>query len=84
MSATTLLFNNISWISVSHHSILIVLVSGEGSVCAVLEPVHRFLGSLLFYPSIAWLLHCFDPNPQTAKRSASQYAANQQARTLER
>ena len=84
MSATAPLFHEISQVSLSHHSILLVLVSGEGSVCAVLEPVPRFLDSFLFYPSAAWLLHCFDPDPQTAKRSASQYAPNQQARTFER
>ena len=78
MSATALLFFcKIPWIFISHHSILLVLVSGQGSGCAVLEPVHRFLDSFLFYPSIAWLLHCFDPNPQTAESSASQYAPNQ-------
>ena len=86
MPATALLFYKISWIFVSHHFILLVpvLVYGEGSVCAVLEPVHRFLDSFLFYPPVAWLLHCFDPDPQTTERSASQYAPNQQARTLER
>ena len=82
MSATALLFHKISWISFSQYSILLVLVCGEGSVFAVLEPVHNFLVSFLFNPSVAWLLHCFDPNPQTAERSASQYAPNQQARTL--
>ena len=84
MSATALLSYKIPCISASHHSILLVLVSGEVVFALSMNLVRTVLDSFLFYPSAAWLLHCFNPDPQTAERRASQYAPNQQTRTLER